>query len=64
MVEHNIPFAVADHLSPLLRDIFSDSDIAKGYGSCRTKTTSVVNVAIAPYFKGYFYYQHDLFCFF
>ena len=52
MVEHNIPFSVSDHLTPLLRDIFSDSDIAKGYASCRTKTTNKVNIAIAPYFQG------------
>ena len=52
MVEHNIPFAVADHLSPLLRDIFIDSETAKTYASCRTKTTSMVNMAIAPCFQG------------
>ena len=34
MVEHNVPLAVPDHLSPLFRDIFSDSSIAKKYASC------------------------------
>lgn len=52
MVEHNIPFAAADHLSPLLRDIFPDSQIAKRYSSARTKTTSMLNLAIAPHFQG------------
>ena len=28
MVEHNLPFAVADHLSLLLCDVFPDSQIA------------------------------------
>ena len=54
MVEHNIPFAVADHLSPLLRDVFPDSQIAKRYSSARTKTTSMLNLAIAPHFQGMF----------
>ena len=39
MVEHNVPFAVADHLSPLLRVVFPDSQIVKRYSSARTKTT-------------------------
>jgi len=52
MVEHNVPFAVSDHLTPLLRDIFPDSQIAKQYSSCRTKTMSILNLAIAPYFHG------------
>ena len=29
MVEHNVPFAVSDHLSPLFCDVFTDSQIAK-----------------------------------
>ena len=44
-------FAVADHLSPLLRDIFPDSQVAKRYSSARTKTTSMLNLAIAPHFQ-------------
>ena len=51
LVQHNIPLAVADHLGPLLRDIFPDSDIAKGYRSARTKTTCIINGSLAPYFK-------------
>ena len=52
MVEHNIPFATADHLSPLLGNIFPDSQIAKGYSSARTKTTCILNLALAPHFQG------------
>jgi len=50
MVEHNVPFAVSDHLTSLIHDIFPDSQIAKQYSSCRTKTTSMLNLAIAPHF--------------
>ncbi len=57
MVEHNVPFAVADHLSPLLRDVFPDSQIAKRYSSARTKTTCVLNMAIAPHFQGNYKYK-------
>ena len=51
-VEHNIPLAVSDHLSPLIRSVFTDSNIAKKCGSCCTKTTSMLNLSIAPYFQG------------
>ena len=52
IVEHNLPLAVSDHLTPLVQDIFSDSMIAKKYASCRTKATSILNFAIAPHFRG------------
>ncbi len=51
LVQHNIPLAVTDHLSPLFKDIFPDSDIAKGYASARTKTSCIVNRSLAPHFK-------------
>ena len=54
LVEHNLPFAVTDHLSPLLHNIFSDSDIAKNYACARTKTTCVINGAMAPFFQSTF----------
>ena len=50
--EHNLPLAISDHLTPLSRDIFSDSMVAKKYASCRTKATSILNFAIAPHFRG------------
>ena len=51
LVEHNVPLAVSDHLSPLFKDIFPDSEIAKNYASARTKTTCVINSALAPHFQ-------------
>ena len=51
LIQHNVPLAVADHLSPIFRDIFSDSKIAKGYAAARTKTTCVLNGSLAPHFK-------------
>lgn len=51
LVQHNIPLAVADHLSPLLKDIFPDSDIAKGYASASMKTTCMINGSLAAHFK-------------
>ena len=51
LVQHNIPFALADELTPLFQDIFSDSDIAKNFSSRRTKTACIVNGAVAPFFQ-------------
>ena len=31
MVKHNVPLAFAEHLSPLFREIFPDSEIANAY---------------------------------
>lgn len=45
LAHHNIPLAVMDHLSPLFRDIFPDSKIAKGFASARTKMTCILNMA-------------------
>ena len=42
MVKHNVPLAFADHLSPLLKDIFPDSEIAKAYSSVKTKMTCIL----------------------
>ena len=50
LVQHNIPFAFADELTPLFQDIFSDSEIAKNFSSRRTKTACMINGAIAPFF--------------
>ena len=50
LVQHNVPLSVTNHLSPLFKDIFHDSAIAKGYSSARTKTTCIVNGSLAPHF--------------
>ena len=42
LIEHNIPIAAADHAAPLFRQMFHDSDVAKKYGSGRTKTTAII----------------------
>ena len=47
-MEHNIPLAVSDHAGPLFRKMFPDSAIAKKYSCARTKTTTVLNGAMAP----------------
>ena len=52
MVKHNVPLAFTDHLSPLLRDIFPDSEIAKVYSSAKTKTTCILNGALRPFYLG------------
>lgn len=51
LVQNNIPLAVTDDLSPMFKDIFPDSQIAKGYASARTKTTCILNGALAPHFR-------------
>jgi hypothetical protein len=51
IVQHNILFHTADHLSPLYAKMFPDSQIAKQFKCCRTKTTSILNEAIRPQLK-------------
>ncbi|KAJ8043481.1 hypothetical protein HOLleu_10580 [Holothuria leucospilota] len=45
IVEHNLPIAFADHVGPLLRKMFPDSETAKKYGCARTKTTAILGVS-------------------
>ena len=42
LVEHNVPIAVTDHVGPLFKMMFPDSEIAKKYGSARTKTSAII----------------------
>ena len=51
MLVANIPLALADELTLLLQDIFSDSEIAKNYSSRRTKTACIINGAVVPFFQ-------------
>ena len=51
LVHHNILLALADELTPLFQDIFSDSEIPKNYSSRRTKTPCIINGAVAPFFQ-------------
>ncbi|KAF3842654.1 hypothetical protein F7725_001503, partial [Dissostichus mawsoni] len=49
MLQHNIPLAFSDHLSPLFKECFPDSKIAQKYSSARTKTIAIINKCVAPY---------------
>lgn len=40
LAQHNVPLALADHLSPLIRDVF-DGEVAKGYACAKTKTKTM-----------------------
>ena len=48
VAEHHIPIAVTDHLSQLLPQCFPDSKIAASFACRCTKTTCIINDAIAP----------------
>ena len=43
VVEHNLPFPIMDHLSDLVKDIYSDySNISSKFKSKHTKTHSII----------------------
>ena len=44
----DIPLAFHDHLSPTIRRVFSDSEVASNYHSAATKATCILNLAVAP----------------
>nr|XP_043872485.1 uncharacterized protein LOC122761339 isoform X2 [Solea senegalensis] len=48
MVQHNVPFAVADHISLLYKECFKDSPTAPNVKSASTKTACIINKAVAP----------------
>ena len=52
LAHHNIPIAVADHLSPIFKNIFPDSQIAKMYSCASTKTACILNGALAKELQG------------
>ena len=43
IIEHNLPIAISDHLSPLVKKMFPDSKIAKQFACKRTKTTQIIH---------------------
>ena len=51
MVQHNISFLTAEHLSPLYAQMFRDSKIAKTFKCSRIKTASILNYAMMPALK-------------
>ena len=51
VVEHNLPFAVMDHLSDVVKDVFPDSNIASKFKSKHTKTRSIIKNVLAKQFR-------------
>ena len=51
LAQHNVPLALADHLSPLIQEVFN-GEVAKGYACAKTKTSCILHGAIAPAFLG------------
>lgn len=51
MVQHNLSFLTAEHLSPLYAKMFPDSKIARNFKCSRTKTTAILNEAMQPSLK-------------
>lgn len=51
LAQNNIPMSFAYKLNVLLKDIFPDSKIAQGYACGKTKTTCILNEAVAPSLK-------------
>ena len=48
VVEHNLPFAVADHFNKLCSVMFPDSKVAAEFSFARTKTAALVTHTLAP----------------
>ena len=61
--EHNLPFAITDHLGPLFGNIFPDSKIAQAYACEKTKVSCILNRAIAPEFQEALVNQMTTSCF-
>jgi hypothetical protein len=51
VAEHNLPFAVMDHLSDLVKELFPDSTIASKIKCKHTKTRCIVKNVLARRFK-------------
>ena len=50
LAQHNIPLTLADHMSPLIGNVF-DGEIARGYECAKTKTSCILKGAVAPEFQ-------------
>ena len=53
IVQHNLPFSLADHLSKIYPIMFPDLKITKGFSCAQTKTTQILNGAMLPELKSY-----------
>lgn len=47
--EHNLAFSLSDHATKLFPKMFPDSEVAKKFTSCRTKTTAIVTNVLGPF---------------
>ena len=45
-IQHNIPFAVVDHLSLTYQELFPDSKITRNFKCSRTKTPRIMNQTV------------------
>ena len=50
LVQHHLPFQAMDHLSDLVTDVFSDSEIAEKFQSKHTKSRAIVKHILADHF--------------
>ena len=48
LAQYNLPLAIIDHLSPLFRDTFPESKIARGFS---VASLCIINIALHPHFK-------------
>ncbi len=48
IAEHNLPFAVADHFTDLMKVMFPENEVAKKFRCKRTKATNIVTKVLAP----------------
>ena len=57
VAKHNLAFLTSDHATKLFKEMFPDSNIAKKFACCRTKTTAIVKGSLAPHFldDGYYF---------
>ena len=53
LAQHNIPLNTAEHLNKFYARAFPDSKIAKSFACSRTKSTCILNGALAPELKNY-----------
>ena len=48
LAHHNAALCLADHIGPMQRKNYPDSETAKNYHCARTKTACILNYALAP----------------
>lgn len=51
LVEHNLPFAAADHFTKIAKCMYSDSEIAKKQSCGRMKSTMIVKNCLDPTYR-------------